>query len=170
MKVIFTYRPNKGTPHVAAFSVMETLVAMAVTAIVLGITFAVFTIVSERMLDYKRQNQFVGDLNRLTYSMNKDIFESEKMSGDAQGIDFRDYAGNQVHYRFASDYILRESRMFIDTFELKNSRLTIDSIHNSSRRAVFLRLSLLTEINQNKTRFRFYKRVYPNQMPPIFKP
>lgn len=51
---------------ISAFSLIEAIVSMAITAIIMGFFFVIFSIVTERMLDYKNQNELVNDLNRLT--------------------------------------------------------------------------------------------------------
>ena len=62
-----------------AFTIIEALISMAVTAIVLAILFVLFTITSERLMDFKHQNEFVSDLNRMNYTLNKAIFENDTM-------------------------------------------------------------------------------------------
>ncbi|TEB41140.1 hypothetical protein D0809_27035, partial [Flavobacterium circumlabens] len=84
--------PNRNN-SVPAFSIIETLVGMAFTAIIMCILFAIFSIVTERMIDFRNQNQLVNDLNRLTYSLNKDIFEKEKMNRTDNELSFKGYAG-----------------------------------------------------------------------------
>ena len=78
----------------SAFSIVEAIVGMAITAIIMSIIFVVFSIVTERMMDYKNQNESICDLNRLTYSVNKDIFENEKMTVIDNEITFKGYSGN----------------------------------------------------------------------------
>ena len=49
---------------VAAFSIIETVVSLVITAIVMGLIFLIFSILSERMIDFKQQNEDIADLNR----------------------------------------------------------------------------------------------------------
>lgn len=147
-----------------AFSIIEAVVGMAVTAIIMGIIFMIFSIVSERMLDYKNQNGFVNDLNRLTYSINKDIFENEKMDVLENEIIFNGYAGETVKYNFEEEYILRSRETFIDTFKIKCSQMVVDSVKNKSQRIVFRKLKLNILVNEKEMDLKFYKRVYPNEL------
>lgn len=155
--------PDKGN-LIPAFSIIEAVVGMAITAIIMGILFVIFSIVSGRMLDFKNQNQLVNDLNRLTYSINKDIFEKEKMTASENEIYFKGYAGEKVSYQFFDDYILRNSETFIDTFQIKIKRMVLDTVKSKSEQFVFQKIRLNTESNEQKLDLRFYKRVYPNEL------
>jgi len=150
--------------RISAFSIMETIVAMAVTAIVMGLIFVVFSIVTERLIDYKNQNQCVSDLNRLTYALNKDIFENEKMETDSSGIVFKNYTGSRVKYLFQPENILRSTIVFTDTFHIKTNRFVMDSLKGESKKGAFLKLTLQTEINKQKLDLQFYKRIYANEL------
>ena len=60
----------------AAFTVIEAVIGMVVTALVVAIIFVVFTITSERLLDFKEANSVIVDRTRIAYVLNKDIFEN----------------------------------------------------------------------------------------------
>ncbi len=155
------YRANSSVP---AFSVMETVVAMAITAIVMGLIFAIFSIVTERMIDYKNQNQLVSDMNRLTYSLNKDIFESQQMQTRDNAIVFSTYAGSVVQYQIQPELILRQSPAFTDTFQIATSRFAIDTVQSPSKKNIFRKLALRVQVNERPLDLRFFKRVYPNEL------
>ncbi|MNQ00721.1 hypothetical protein D3C85_133760 [compost metagenome] len=147
-----------------AFSIIEAIVGMAVTAIIMGILFVIFSIVSGRMLDFKNQNQLVNDLNRLTYSLNKDIFEKEKMTASENEIHFNGYAGERVSYQFFDDVILRNSETFVDTFQIKLKTMILDTVKSKSEQFVFQKIKLNIESNEKELDLHFYKRVYPNEL------
>jgi hypothetical protein len=147
-----------------AFSIIEAVVGMAITAIIMGIIFVIFSIVSERMLDYKGQNQLVNDLNRLTYSINKDIFENEKMAATDHEVVFNGYSGERVTYHFLEEYTLRSNETFIDTFKIKLKRMAADSVKSVNRKKVFVRLKLDIEANEREMDLNFYKRIYANEL------
>lgn len=148
----------------AAFSIIEAIVGMAVTAIIMGILFVIFSIVSGRMVDFKNQNQLVNDMNRLTYSLNKDIFEKEKMVVSENEIYFNGYAGERVTYRFFDNVILRNSETFIDTFQIKLKTMVLDTVKSKSEQFVYQKIKLNIESNEKELDLRFYKRVYPNEL------
>lgn len=150
--------------QIPAFSIMEAVVGMVVMAIVMGIVFIIFSIVSERMLDFKNQNQYIADMNRLTYSINKDIFESEKLIEEDNGFLFYDYTGNKVVYKIQDDYLLREKVDFIDTFRIPVRHLKIDTIGRKSRKIVFQRIEMEVDVNKLPLRVRFFKKIEANEL------
>lgn len=149
---------------IPAFSIIEAVVGMVITAIIMGILFVIFSIVTGRMLDFKNQNQLVNDLNRLTYSLNKDIFEKEKMTVSENEIYFNGYAGERISYQFTDDYILRNSETFVDTFRIKLNSMRMDTVKSKSEQFVFQKIKLNIESNEKEMDLRFYKRVYPNEL------
>ncbi|WP_281635423.1 PulJ/GspJ family protein [Flavobacterium marginilacus] len=155
---------HNNSVSVPAFSITEAVVGMAITAIIMGILFVIFSIITGRMLDFKNQNQLVNDLNRLTYSLNKDIFEKEKMIVLPNEIYFNGYAGEKIHYQFSDDYILRNSETFVDTFRIRLNKMDMDTVKNKSGQFVFQKIKLNIESNEKKLDLRFYKRLYPNEL------
>ncbi len=158
------FKIHNNTKSVPAFSIIEAVVGMAITAIIMGVLFVIFSIITGRMLDFKNQNQLVNDLNRLTYSLNKDIFEKEKMMVLESEIDFNGYSGEKVSYQFSDDYILRNSETFIDTFRIKLNKMIVDTVKSKSEEFVFQKIKLNIESNEKELDLRFYKRVYPNEL------
>lgn len=150
--------------HLPAFSMIEAVVGMAITAIIMGIIFVIFSLVTERMLDYKNQNQLVNDLNRLTFSLNKDIFESETMQSGDNNLEFQGYSGDKVDYHFQEEYILRATEIFTDTFRVPLRQLAIDSVKSKSEKLVFRRLKVEVEVSKQPMELKFYKQVYANEL------
>ena len=147
-----------------AFSIIEAIVGMAVTAIIMGIVFVIFSIVTERMLDYKNQNQLVNDLNRFTYSINKDIFDNEKMALADHEVVFNGYSGELIKYTFTEEYTLRNRETFIDTFKIKLNQMAIDTVKSNAQKKIFLKLKLNVEVDENEMGLNFYKQVYANEL------
>lgn len=154
----------KNNRSLPAFSIIEAVVGMAITALIMGLIFMIFAIVSERMFDYKNQNQLISDMNRLTYCVNKDIFENEKMTVIEKEIVFNGYSGETVKYQFQEEYILRSSATFVDTFQIKLKQIRIDSVQNRSKKIVFQKLKLQVEVNKSDMDLKFYKPVYANEL------
>jgi type II secretory pathway pseudopilin PulG len=155
---------RSGANSVPAFSIIETIVGMAISAIIMGILFVIFTIVSDRMIDFRNQNQLVNDLNRLTYSLNKDIFEKERMNQVDHELFFIGYSGEKVTYNFQEDFTTRTNETFVDTFKIKLKQIVIDTVKNKSEQLLFQKLKLNTEINDSPSSLNFYKRVYANEL------
>lgn len=150
--------------NIKAFSILEAVVGMAVTAIIMGIIFVIFTVLSEQMLDFKNQNEVISDLNRLTFNVNRDVFENEKMSVFEDKIEFSSYSGDEATYEFKEEYMLRSSEIFVDTFHVKLREIAIDSVRSSSGKIVFKKLRLNIEVNEKEMGLHFYKRIYANEL------
>lgn len=158
------FKPMNKKNTFAAFSIIEAIIGMAITAIIIGIVFVIFSIVSERMLDYKNQNALVNDLNRLTYTINKDIFDHEKLITMENEVTFTGYSGEIVKYNFLENYTLRSREEFIDTFKVKLKKMIIDSVKSTTQEKVFLKLKLNVEVNESDLDLNFYKQVYANEL------
>jgi hypothetical protein len=150
--------------NIPAFSIVEAMVSMVLTAIIIGLVFGIFTIVSEQLYNFKEQNQYTSDFNRLSYSMNKSIFESDKMIQSENAIIFLGYNGDSVVFIKNEDYILRSHKTFKDTFQLKVSEMIIDSVYNTNRSKVFQKIAFDVLLNEQKIPLHFYKPVYANQL------
>ena len=151
--------------YIQAFSIIETVVSMVITAVVIGLIFIIFTIMSERMQDFKNQNQYVADLNRMTYSINKDLFDSDKMVVDSENnITFIAYSGTTIKYNCTPNYFLRTKANFIDTFKIPIHRIHIDTLQNKDKRIVFERMSLTIDVNKEPMNLKFFKKIYPNEL------
>jgi hypothetical protein len=147
-----------------AFSVLEALISMVVSAIVIGFVFVIFTILSEQMLEFKNQNQYVADLNRMTYSFNKDIFDSEKMLLSENQITFYSYSGEGVKYNLYPEYFTRTKNEFVDTFTIPIKQFRIDTIQNQTKKNVFQKLTLAVDVNKEPMKLKFFKKVYSNEL------
>ena len=149
---------------VAAFSIMEAIVGMAVTAIIMGIIFVIFSIMSAQLLDFKEQNEVIADMNRLTYSINRDIFESEKMNISDEQLVFNSYSGNKVAYAIAPEYMLRISETFTDTFHVQAAVASIDSVKSRSGKIIFCKLKLNLQVKEENIDLKFFKQVHANEL------
>ena len=155
---------NNTKYNISAFSIVEVLVSMAITGIIIGIIFTVFTIVSEQLLNFKEQNQYISDYNRFSYAVNKDIFESEEMISTENGFIFKKYDGDEVVFENQDSVFLRKAQTFVDTFQFKVNVLSFDTLRNNSKNKVFQRVSVTMQVNKVEQQLRFYKPVYTNQL------
>jgi len=154
----------KNKNYIAAFSIVEVMVSMVITAIIVGLIFGVFTIVSEQILEFKKENEQTADFNRLTYSLSKAVFESEKMITRDNGVYFQTYDGDTILYQKEETYLIRKAQTFTDTFKLDFQAIHIDSIYNTKRSKVFQKLELELLIHEKNVPLRFYKPIYANQL------
>lgn len=150
--------------NLKAFSVVETVVSMVIIAVIMGLVFVIFSILSERMLDFKNQNQFVADMNRLTYILNKDIFENQNIIKQEENIAFVGYSGDITQYIRYQDYTIRSQKEFKDTFKIAITNMILDTVKSNNNRVIFNRLKVDFDVNKQKMSLRFYKKVYANQL------
>ncbi|NHN27978.1 prepilin-type N-terminal cleavage/methylation domain-containing protein [Flavobacterium jejuense] len=154
----------KNSNYIKAFSIVEVMVSMVITAIIVGLIFGVFTIVSEQILAFKKENEQTADFNRLSYSLNKAVFDSEKMMVRENGVYFQTYDGDTVFYQKEETYFIRKAQNFTDTFKIQINEIRMDSLFNSKKSKVFQKLELQLVINKNIIPLRFYKPIYANQL------
>jgi hypothetical protein len=154
----------KNSKHIQAFSIVEVMVSMVITAIIVGLIFGVYTIVSEQIVAFKKENEQTADFNRLSYSLNKTVFDSEKMIIRTNGVYFQTYDGDTILYQKEETYLIRKTQKFTDTFKLQLNEIRVDSVFNSSKSKVFQKLELELFINENTISLRFYKPIYANQL------
>lgn len=147
-----------------AFSFMETVISMVISGIVVGLLFLIFSILTERMLDFKLQNQEIADMNRFTFSLNKDIFDNNEMVLADTVLNFTSYSGSKTVYYFTPDYIVRDNRTFVDTFKISSANFFMDSLKNKSGKYIFCRLHLNAKVNKSPVKLNFYKQVYADQL------
>ncbi len=166
---MYIIRMISNSNSVKAFSVLEAAVSMVITAIVIGLVFMIFSILSERMLDFKNQNQFVADMNRFTYVINKDIFDNENMATDETGITFKGYSGDITKYLSDQNYTIRQKNEFVDTFNIPITNLRLDTLTNKNKKIVFLRLRMNLDVNEQLMDLKFFKMVYSNQLMENYK-
>jgi type II secretory pathway pseudopilin PulG len=159
---IFIQMENKN--YIKAFSIVEVMVSMVITAIIVGLIFGVFTIVSEQIVEFKKENEQTADFNRLSYSLNKAVFDCEKMLPKENGVYFQTYDGDTILYQKKDDYLIRKAATFTDTFRLNFQAIRLDSVYNAKKSKVFQRLELELLIHEKNVPLRFYKPIYANQL------
>lgn len=154
----------KNKMQIKAFSILEAVVSMAIAAIVIGLAFVIFSIITERLLDYKSQNQLVNDLNRFTYSINKDAFDSDELKVKPDQLVFEGYSGERVTYSIEEKEIIRYKEEFADTFKITLREMAVDSVKSKSGRLVFQKLKLKMLNDSVVVDVNFYKPVFANQL------
>lgn len=149
--------------NIPAFTVIEAIVSMVVTVIILSVIFVIFSVTAGRLDDFKKESAFIADINRMTYCINKDIFESEKMYTEGKNLIFFTNNGEKRYYNFNDLFFERSSQVFKDTFNISVTALKTDTLKSNNGKHVYQRLFIEADVNKNKTDFTFYKRIYPNE-------
>lgn len=150
--------------YIKAFSLLETIISMAIAAIVIGITFIIFSILTENMISYKKSNENTHDLNRFTYCINKDIFESEKLVFNENPIIFYNYSGETVKYYIENNNVILNKKEFRDTFKIKVKEIIIDSVGNRSKKLNFLKIKIKISSDSIMMDLNFYKSIYADEL------
>lgn len=146
-----------------AFTIIEAVINMAVTAILLSVIFVIFSITSQRLDDFKKENDFIADINRMTYCLNKDIFESEEMVLEQNRLVFQTVTGGKLQYNVNDNFFARSSLVLKDTFKIQILKLKVDTLKSGNSKLIYQRLFMEADVNKAKTGFTFYKKIYPNK-------
>lgn len=150
--------------YISAFSILETVVSMVVTAIVLGITFVLFSLLSERMADFKEQNQFTADFNRFSFAVTKDLFENESVTiNDSSLTCYRDGAV-PIEYKFNNNYLVRVKESYADTFKIPLKRIDTDTLISKNRKLFYVRIRCSVLLNEEITPLVFFKKLNTNEL------
>jgi Tfp pilus assembly protein PilE len=106
---------------VRAFTIMELTVAMLLAAIVIGITYAAYSIISQSYIVYHNKNEDMAGLVRLDELLKKDFSHADTISKVENGIVCTIDTAS-ITYEFQPDYVVRHSTI-IDTFKLKTAEI-----------------------------------------------
>ena len=105
-----------------AFTIIEVTIAMLISAIVIGITYTVYSIISRSYNSFNNKNEAIAVVVRLDELLQKDFDRSAYISKDTTGITFQG-PNNVVSYKFNPDHIVRTG-LITDTF-----KVTPDSVN-----------------------------------------
>lgn len=150
--------------YIKGFTVVEAVVSMVLTAIILAIVFVIITVTSQRLDDFKKQNEFINDVNRISYSINKTIFESEKMSLNDNEISLTGFNGHVTKYLLSEKCIIMFQDEFRDTFKIDAEKFTIDTIASKLKKVAYQRLSWNVKLGETEKRMAFYKKLYSDEL------
>jgi prepilin-type N-terminal cleavage/methylation domain-containing protein len=107
---------------VKAFTIMEMTIAMLISAIVIGITYSAYTIISRSYTIYQTKNDGLALLSRIDQLLVKDFAHAEMISKTLDGLLLTSRL-DTVAYVFAPDFIVRKGAV-IDTFKVQTSGLS----------------------------------------------
>ncbi|MFP9100758.1 type II secretion system protein J [Flavobacterium sp. RHBU_24] len=155
---------NKKGGHIRAFTIIEAVIGMVITAIIMSIIFVVFTITSERLLDFKQANIEIVDLNRVNYALNKDMFESKYIEYNDGVLKFLMHDDASATYAIDRDILTRYSDEFIDTFHIHVANMYFDTISSLNKRQSYKRINLKLIDGKKSFNTYFYKKIYPAEL------
>lgn len=106
---------------VSAFTIMETVIVLLLTAIILAITYGVLQIVQNRYMDYTQKNSDIVKIDQLHSLLNRDFALSKRIAWDYDNlICIQDSL--EIYYLFESTMIIREQASIQDTFAFEHNK------------------------------------------------
>jgi type II secretory pathway component PulJ len=107
---------------IQAFTIMEVTITMLISALVIGITYTAFSIITRSYHSFDSKHQDMAVVLRLDELLQKDFNHAEIVLKDTDGIALRD-SSRTIKYRFNQDYILRVG-ITVDTFKVKSDSVS----------------------------------------------
>ena len=101
---------------IKAFTIIELVVVMILTAIIVGIVYSAYSIVGNQYSSYKKisvQNSRVALLSML---LSKDFTTAHYIKNGNEELFFYDKEDNIIRYGFDENYITRSGNSITDTF------------------------------------------------------
>jgi len=107
---------------IKAFTIMEVTITMMIAAILMGITYTAYSIVSRSYLSFNTKNKDMAELEQLDGLLKKDFDRAEIILKETDGISIK-HTDRTVSYQFNPDYIIRTAGI-TDTFKIKTGEIT----------------------------------------------
>lgn len=108
---------------IRAFTIMEMTVAMLISAIVIGITYAIYNIVVGSYTSFNNKNNKMAVVLRVDELLQKDISNADKIIKNQQGFLLaRD--SEKIYYEIQPNFIVRINSV-TDTFKIQTDSLKI---------------------------------------------
>jgi len=149
---------------IRAFTIMEVTIAMLLSAIVISITYAVFTIVTHSYHSYQRKHEDMAAVLRLDELLQKDFEHAEIITKDTDGIAFKNGA-LQTKYRFYKDFVLRTGAI-TDTLKVKTDSIntsfesiTVNTIGTTKEENRIDEFTMLVTLHKEKIPY-YYHKIY----------
>ena len=127
--------------RVRAFTIMEMTIAMLLASIVIGMTYAIYSIVANSYNSFNVKNSKMATVLRVDELLKKDFLSADFILKNERGFLFRK-ADQLTYYEIQPDFIVR-SNISVDTFKVKTDRLTMS-----------FETMPLTEVSENEQRNR----------------
>lgn len=108
--------------RVKAYTILELTIAMLIAAILIGITFTAYGIVSKSYGLFKAKNEAVARLGQLDHLLSRDFNNAELIESDRGHLQIHQSGASEIEYEFGNAFIVRKS-ISIDTFKIANSNL-----------------------------------------------
>lgn len=152
-----------------SFSVLEVTFSLLVTAIIIGIIYVLFDLLTYRLEKFKQENVVVTDFNRFSAVFSSDLSKNDVLRSDNEDICLNGFKNDSCIYIFNNDYITRTNHTFIDTFNIKIITIKLDTVSNGKKTNVFQRLTFDFDFDNEIKTVSYHKRLYPDVLLKEFK-
>ena len=109
--------------HLRAFTILELTITMLLVALVIGITYTIYTIVSRSYESFQYKNEEIAVLDRLNELLSKDFSRSDSIFKTPRGLLFQSKR-DTISYELDTGFITRTNTI-TDTFKVKTQDLNI---------------------------------------------
>ncbi len=136
---------NKRIP---AFTLIELIVAMALSGIVIGIIYTSHTIIEQQYTRIKLSGQKISQLKNLNFLLENDFNESESILKNLNQVSLnKDGNSNHIVYLFEEEYVIRNKMNHVDTFFVKTKKIESKFLYpaiNSNNFIEELKIEIIT--------------------------
>jgi hypothetical protein len=147
-----------------AFSVLEATFSLLVSAIIIGLIYVLFDVLSFRIEKFKNENESTSDLSRFSSVLRHDLFKNDKLHIQEKDLVLNGVILKEVRYHFEESIIIRSHNQFKDTFHFRITMPKIDTIQYKSKTRQLQRLNFNLMLDEQQTSIYFYKNIYPDQL------
>jgi prepilin-type N-terminal cleavage/methylation domain-containing protein len=148
---------------IKAFTIMEVTITMMIAAILMGITYTAYSIVSRSYLSFNTKNKDMAELEQLDGLLKKDFDRAEIILKEADGISIK-HTDRTINYQFNPDYIIRTSGI-TDTFKIKTGEIAtsfegqpVNEANSSHEQNRLVQLDLSLLFQNEKIPYHYYKQ------------
>ncbi|QEM09159.1 type II secretion system protein J [Mucilaginibacter rubeus] len=101
---------------IPAFTIMELIIAMLISAVVIGMMYSAYAIISHSYLSFVDRNGGTSTVTTLDQRLSREIGKAEGITRDGNTLTLTS-SKDTVSYRFLADKVIRQ-KMLADTFKV----------------------------------------------------
>lgn len=121
--------------RIKSFTILEALISLVLISIIIGLVYTFLNFMNKQMNTYRVENSTTIEYNLFNSTMTRDFDAAVDFSSEESIIYLEMYDGKQIGYYSSEGYIIRETIIGRDTFNLTSARFDIikdevDSSHN----------------------------------------
>ncbi len=143
-----------------AYTVMEVIVVMIISAIVISICYTSFDIISSQYRTYKEHNEKVNRSLLLDVLLNKDFNACEAVKITDEGFECA-YRGKKIYYEISETKLIRMEEQVTDTFAVSSGTITFGFLGKEvSTPGAFVSSLSFTTLEKEMEQHYFYSKEY----------